>query len=367
MNLPLWRAVSVFRVAALGYAAFSIFHASDHYAQPGAGWGALVAMAAWTLVAVGLARRPARVRGLRLFLAADVAVAVGLVLATRWVETAERVSHGAPTLPVAWAAAPVLACAVAGGPLGGLAAALAVGAADIGERGELAQSTFNSVVLLVLAGVLVGYVVRLWHRAETAVERVARIEAAAAERNRLARDIHDSVLQVLALVQRRGAEIGGEAAELGRLAGEQEVALRALVSAPVPGPRAGGLVDLRELLAGFRVASVTYAAPADPVLLPAAAAAAVAEAVGEALANVRRHAGPGARAWLLVEDEAAAVTVTVRDDGAGFAGGRLEEAAAIGRLGVAQSIRGRVESLGGVATVTSEPGRGTEVEIRVAR
>jgi hypothetical protein len=44
-----------------------------------------------------------------------------------------------------------------------------------------------------------------------------------------ARDIHDSVLQVLAMVQRRGAEAGGAAAELGRLAGQQEAALRSLI------------------------------------------------------------------------------------------------------------------------------------------
>ena len=50
----------------------------------------------------------------------------------------------------------------------------------------------------------------------------AQVEAATRERERLARGIHDSVLQVLALVRRRGEELGGEAAELGRLAGEQE-------------------------------------------------------------------------------------------------------------------------------------------------
>jgi 1-acyl-sn-glycerol-3-phosphate acyltransferase len=50
------------------------------------------------------------------------------------------------------------------------------------------------------------------------------------ERERLARDIHDSVLQVLALVKRRGAGLDGEAGELARLAGEQEAALRTLVT-----------------------------------------------------------------------------------------------------------------------------------------
>ena len=64
-------------------------------------------------------------------------------------------------------------------------------------------------------------------------DRAQRAAAAAAERARLARAVHDGVLQVLALVQRRGAELGGEAAELGRLAGEQEV------GAAHPDPRPG--------------------------------------------------------------------------------------------------------------------------------
>jgi signal transduction histidine kinase len=70
---------------------------------------------------------------------------------------------------------------------------------------------------------------------------------------------------------------------------------------------------------------------------------------------------------MLVEDEPDAVTVTVRDDGPGIPDGRLVEAAGQGRLGVAQSIRGRLADLGGTATVTSAPGQGTEVELKVGR
>jgi signal transduction histidine kinase len=68
-----------------------------------------------------------------------------------------------------------------------------------------------------------------------------------------------------------------------------------------------------------------------------------------------------------VEDEPTAVTVTVRDDGPGIRPGRLEEAAGQGRLGVAQSIRGRLADLGGTATITTGPEQGTEVELTVAR
>ena len=70
---------------------------------------------------------------------------------------------------------------------------------------------------------------------------------------------------------------------------------------------------------------------------------------------------------MLVEDEGAAIRVSVRDDGPGFANHRLADAAAAGRLGVSQSIIGRMRDVGGTATVTSAAGQGTEVDVRVPR
>ena len=70
---------------------------------------------------------------------------------------------------------------------------------------------------------------------------------------------------------------------------------------------------------------------------------------------------------MLVEDEPGLVTVTVRDDGPGIAEGRLAEAAAAGRLGVSQSIWGRLRDLGGGVTIRSVPGEGTEVELYLPR
>jgi len=60
------------------------------------------------------------------------------------------------------------------------------------------------------------------------------------------------------------------------------------------------------------------------------------------------------------------VLVTVRDEGPGIPEGRLTEAADEGRLGVAQSIYGRMRDLGGSAAITSTS-VGTEVELRVPR
>ena len=114
-------------------------------------------------------------------------------------------------------------------------------------------------------------------------------------------------------------------------------------------------------------ARITVSCPATPVLLPAVTATALSGAVAAALDNVARHAGPDARAWVLVEDEERHVTVSVRDDGAGFSEGRLAVAAAEGRLGVSHSIVGRVREVGGTASLMSSPGLGTEVELRVSR
>lgn len=96
------------------------------------------------------------------------------------------------------------------------------------------------MILVWVASIAIGYVVEVARASERTLARALEIEAATRERERLARDIHDGVLQVLAMVQRRGSTLGGEAAELGRMAGEQEVALRTLVSGgmvPSPGCR----------------------------------------------------------------------------------------------------------------------------------
>jgi signal transduction histidine kinase len=221
-------------------------------------------------------------------------------------------------------------------------------------------------VLLLLAGAVVGYVVSLARRGEVALARALVVESATRERERLSRDIHDGVLQVLALVGRRGLQAGGEAAEIGRLAAEQEQALRALMAS---GPElvSAVTVDLRGLLTSYASSSVTVSTPGTPVLVGHTRGREMAAAVGAALANVADHAGAGARAWVLLEDEGEELVVSVRDDGVGFDPGRLAAAQAEGRIGVSRSIAGRLYDLGGTAVVTSAPGEGTEIELRLPR
>ena len=355
LDTALWRAVGVFRLAALLYALASGLAHEGGWAHPAAGVAVLVAMGGWSLVVTLAYAVPARRTWPLLTL--DLALTVAAQVGSIWVLTTHAVTRGDPTLTVSWAAAPVLAWAVRGGWRAGAAAATVTGIGAVVERGGLSQATVNSVVLLLLAGLVVGYVVTLARRAETAYAEAVRLQAAAVERERLARQVHDGVLQALALVSRSCTDPA-----LAGLAGEQERSLRRLVAVPAAPPPAGSL-DLRALLPVR--AGVEVATPAGPVLLAARAAAELADAVVAAVDNALRHGG--STAWLLVEDEPAAVTVSVRDDGPGIPAGRLAQAAGDGRLGVARSIRGRVEDLGGTVTVTSTPGQGTEVELRVPR
>ncbi|WSS24280.1 DUF5931 domain-containing protein [Streptomyces sp. NBC_01190] len=384
---PLWRALLAYRVLTCGYVAALYAHlyigSGDHaiggLRHPLIGALYVAVLIGWSLATLGRLRNAERCTWA--FLAVDLSVALGGILLTRLVDDPARIESGAFTLPSIWTAGSVLAFAVKGGWRWAALASALVAAADLAERGTPGRETLHNLVLVWIASLAIGWVVDIARVSERTLAHALRIEAATRERERLARDIHDGVLQVLAMVQRRGRQAGGEAAELGALAGEQEAALRALISGVPPAPAAAGdpaadapdggaapgPLDLRSLLAAHASAGVTVSSPATPVLLDPAAAAEVAAAVAAALDNVRRHAGAGARAWILVEEEPDAVLVTVRDDGPGIAEGRLAAAEREGRLGVAQSIRGRLRDLGGTAELDSVPGQGTEVELRLPR
>ncbi|MFF4570719.1 MacS family sensor histidine kinase [Streptomyces sp. NPDC001410] len=387
VELPLWRALAGYRVLTMLYAIGLCATAYDQFVRPWVAVSYYAVLVGWTLATLPKVANAASCT--KRFLAVDLAIALGGIMLTPLADSHERIASGGPTLPSIWTAGSVLAFAVKGGWRWAAVASTAVAVVNLVERGTPARDTVHNVILVWVASIAIGYVVEVARASERTLARALEIEAATRERERLARDIHDSVLQVLAMVQRRGAVIGGEAAELGRLAGEQEVALRTLVSGGLlPVSRvsedmaagavvraveepddepADGPVDLRTLLAPYAGARVGLAEPGAPVPLPRPAARELAAAVGAALDNVRRHAGAEARAWILVEDEPDEIVVTVRDDGPGIPEGRLAQAEGEGRLGVAQSIRGRLRDLGGSAELISVPGQGTEVELTVPK
>ncbi|NJP76100.1 sensor histidine kinase [Streptomyces sp. AA8] len=387
VELPLWRALTGYRILTLCYA-LAIFAINYHeYAHPLGGALYMGVLTGW--MALTWNRTSAPERCTKRFLIADLALALAGILVTAVVDSPARIDGGAATLPSIWTGGAVLGLAIKGGWRWAAVGSTLVAVANLAERGSPARDTVHNVLLVWVSSIAIGYIVEVARASERTLARALRIEAATRERERLARDIHDGVLQVLAMVQRRGAALGGEAAELGRMAGEQEIALRTLVAGGLLPPQrsaeelAGdaelvgaaaaappvptGPIDVGALLAPHAGADVSFAGPGTPVLLEAAAAAELAAAVGAALDNVRKHAGEGARAWILLEDEPEEVIVTVRDDGPGIPEGRLADAEREGRMGVALSIRGRLRDLGGSAELVSVPGQGTEVELKVPR
>lgn len=360
VETTMYRALAVLRVVVLLNALALNLWRWDDVVRPALGGFVMLALVGWTAFAVWAYDDPARRRPPLLL--ADLAVTVAAIASTPLIRGGEVDS----TVPAFWAMGVVLAWGVRWHWAGGLAAALAVSVADTLVRPEMTQTSWGNVFLLVIGGPLLGYTSGLLKEMAAARDRAEREAAAAAERTRLARVVHDGVLQVLALVQRRGGELGGEAAELGRLAGEQEVALRALVQGAAA-PAGGGDGDVAEMLRALAGARVTVSVPGEPVPLPQDRAAELVAAVAACLDNVDRHAGSAARAWVLLEDLGSEVVVTVRDDGPGIAAGRLDEAATEGRLGVRESVRGRLADLGGSARLVTAPGEGTEWELTVPR
>lgn len=359
----MFRALAVLRVVVLVHTVtLNVYR--NNFEHPALGWACVGIMAAGTIAAIVVYAAPER--RVPAVLVADLALAVGMLLAT-------PVAKGEwfhASIPGYWIVGALLAWAVRYGWRGGTAAAVLLGAIDLLSRSHISQQDWGNVFLLLLCGSMVGFVCESLTAMAADRDRAQSEAAAATERARLARVVHDGVLQVLALVQRRGGELGGEAAELGRLAGAQEQALRTLIrsqDAVTPARAAGGSADLAAALGVLGARPRTEVAlPAGAVTLPAPAVAEITAVVRACLDNVSRHVGEDAPAWILLEDLGDRVEVTVRDEGPGIPAGRLEEAGQQGRLGVLEAIQGRIRDLGGTATLDTGS-YGTEWTFAVPR
>ena len=334
----------------------------DNFDHPTIGMLVVIALVLWTGVAIWLYQD--RARRTPLLLVADLSIALAAMAATPWVKT-ELFNA---TIPGFWVMGALLAWAIHWHWKGGLVAAVLISVFDLVPRAELDQGTYGNVFLVLIGGPIVGYMCESLQRMARERDAAEHAAAAAEERTRLARAVHDGVLQVLAMTQRRAAAAGGEWADLGRLAGEQERSLRSLIRQQDTVPTAAsGRVDLAgalEAMATAHPVRVEVATPGGTVLVDERVATETVAAVRACLDNVLAHVGPDGTAWVLAQAAPDAVTVSVRDDGPGIAPGRLAQAEGEGRLGVASSIRGRIEDLGGTATVESGEW-GTEWELVV--
>jgi signal transduction histidine kinase len=360
----MFRALAVLRVLLLANTVALNIYRRDNFVHPTAGAVMTVVMAVWTFIAIWAYSAPRRRTPLLLGL--DLGIALLMIALTPWVKG----SGFNGTVPGFWVMGAMLAWAIHWRLVGGAIASVCVVSTDLLAREHITQSNYGNVFLLLIGGLVVGYLVDLLQRTAVARDRAEREAAVAGERARLARAVHDGVLQVLALAQRRGAEPGGDA-ELGRLAGEQEHALRSLIRRQdaLQTPSEESAVDLAAVLEGLsalRPPRVNVAVPGTPVLLPAAEVGEVEAAVRACLDNVARHVGEDAPAWVFLEDLGDRIVVSVRDEGPGIPDGRLEQAEADGRLGVSGSIRGRVDDLGGTVEL-STGSFGTEWELTLPR
>jgi len=192
---------------------------------------------------------------------------------------------------------------------------------------------------------------------DLAAERNARIREQ--ERAEVAAHVHDSVLHTLTLIQRHV----DDPREVTKLARAQERDLRSWLYRPVTDPDARIESALAAAAAevedahGVAVDVVVVGdCPVDEGLR------ALLLASREAMVNAAKYAGD-APISLYAEVEPAQVTVFVRDRGAGF---DLEDVPE-DRLGLRQSVIGRMERHGGTAAVRSVAGEGTEIQLEMPR
>lgn len=203
--------------------------------------------------------------------------------------------------------------------------------------------------LAVLAGVvlvLAPWGLKFWRDLEA--ERSGRIRES--ERAEIAAHLHDSVLQTLALIQNRA----GQEQDVTRLARAQERELREWLYTDASRDPGNLVARIKAVAAEVEDAyghAVDVVAVGDAPMT--AKHDALVQAAREAMVNAARHAGP---ASVYVEASDVQVDVFVRDRGAGFV---LDDIPA-DRLGVRESIIGRMQRHGGAATINSKA-HGTEV------
>jgi signal transduction histidine kinase len=364
---PLWRAAQVFRLLSCLYALGFQIAVNGELARPATGWALFAVLIAWSAMCAfaylrGFGRRAS-------WVVAEIVVVVALILSTEFVASDRWALDNQSWPTTLWATNATISAAILAGPIAGMLAGVAVMIASTIVKGFINYDLGrNATIVIELAvGLAVGMAEQTARRAHAELEQAARLSASHQERERLSRQVHDGAIQVLALVSRRGREIGGQTAELAELAGEQERALRRLVSSADTESPAGEKTDVGALLRKRASDLVSVSVPADPVLLDTGTATELCAAAVNALDNVAKHAGPAAHAYILLEDLGDSVTVSIRDDGVGIADGRLDEAVGEGRMGVAKSIVGRMDWLGGSAKLTTGPGCGTEWELTVPR
>lgn len=317
-----------------------------------------VVVAAWAMVSVQwLHRDPDRV-------VATSTLAVDAVIASAAMAASVITGPGVPAFSGGVPLIVVAIAAIAGRRQAWTMAAAMIAVTAVVRPGG-PSALVPSVVLYLAGSVSFGWVVQIL-RSSDALRRDAEDRRRSAEADRaraeerveISRHLHDSVLQTLALVQRRD-DVPPEVTVLVR---RQERDLREWLFGAEPAPRSFS----EAVRAAAADVERRFAVPVEVVssgdaetTVPAAGLVA---AAGEAMTNAARHSGAD-RIAVFTEVTEGSFSVFVRDRGTGFD----PEAVPRERMGVRESIVGRMSSYGGSATVRSDPGFGTEWKLEVPR
>lgn len=345
--------VVAFRWLALAWATVGVIVSDAHLLRPVSAALLLGAAFVFTGAATVLVRRAPEVLLHPVTIIIEFAIACAMLIGDGLVYSDQRPQ----SLPWAWPAGSIISGAIAFGVQAGILLAVATGIASfIGEGlnsggGSWGVAASSKTALYVLSAIVAGYVTRRLRLAEQQVS-VARA------REEVARELHDGVLQTLAVVQRRSTD-----PELARLAREQDTDLRNFLF--------GSGVDEQTLAVSVRDAATrverrygirpqVIVADDIPDLGPDGVRA-VAGAVGEALTNAAKHAEANRVIVYIEPDDEGGIFCSVKDDGVGFDPDATHEG-----QGLRRSIRERIAEIGGRVEVSSRPGRGTEVRMWVA-
>ncbi|MEU6738811.1 ATP-binding protein [Streptosporangium sandarakinum] len=208
---------------------------------------------------------------------------------------------------------------------------------------------FTLVVVGGVALIAAPWLAGLWKELQR--ERRERIRQE--ERAEVAAHVHDSVLHTLTLIQRNSED----PREVARLARSQERELRNWLYQPKQDADASLAAAVRRVAAEEEDAHgvpIEVVCVGDCPLTPELSA--MMQAARQAMVNAAKYSGSSVIS-VYAEAEPEEVTVFVRDRGAGFDMDQVPE----DRMGIRQSIIGRMERHGGGARIRTEPGEGTEV------
>ncbi|MFD4576811.1 PspC domain-containing protein [Streptomyces sp. NPDC058417] len=232
-----------------------------------------------------------------------------------------------------------------------------------GSAAHLGSVLQAALAVLVGITLLAGpYLVRMTQ--DLSEERLMRIRAQ--ERAEVAAHVHDSVLHTLTLIQRNAENAG----EVRRLARAQERDLRTWLYKPEGTGKDEADEPTTVADAVRRNAAEVedkHGVPLEVVVVGDCPLddrlSAQMQAAREAMVNAAKYGGEGGAVQVYAEVEERTVFVSVRDRGPGFD----PDAIPVDRMGVRESIIGRMERNGGTARLRAVPGGGTEVELEMER